>query len=92
MKKTLAILATIGTLALTTTADASCYPPRLTGYTQCGIPIYSYFHLTGYTRCGDPIGHWDTQYPSSCRCRSHQSGYDRGYSSGRSGWSFYFRR
>ena len=94
MKKTFAILATIGILAFTTTADAHSTARRLAGYTPCGLPIYSYYEVSGYTRCGDPVGQWITRYPSECRCHSHRSHCDEGRSSGfRVGnLSFFFRR
>ena len=96
MKKTLTFLAAACALALLpiSNADAdngsSC---RLTGYTPCGKPIYSYFHVHGYDNCGRPVGHWVQNYPTSCHCRSN-SNCDSGHNHNvrrSSGVNFFFR-
>ena len=71
MKKLFVLLSAIGAFSFIplTTAEAGT-PYRLTGYTPCGQPIYAYFHIHGYNSCGQPVGHWITQYPSSCGCNS----------------------
>lgn len=98
MKKTMTFLAAACALTLLplNNANADCNHARITGYTPCGQPIYAYFHVHGYDRCGNPVGHWVSQYPNSCRCRSggghSHSGHHHG-SSHRpsSGWNFFFR-
>ncbi|RBP36119.1 hypothetical protein DES53_11869 [Roseimicrobium gellanilyticum] len=72
MKKLIVLLSAIGAFSFIplTTAQAGGNHYRLTGYTPCGQPIYAYFHVHGYNHCGQPVGHWVTQYPSSCGCNS----------------------
>jgi hypothetical protein len=72
MKKLFVLLTAIGAFSFIplSTAQAGGTQYRLTGYTPCGQPIYSYFHVHGYNHCGQPVGHWVTQYPSSCGCNN----------------------
>lgn len=71
MKKLIVLLSAIGAFSLLPISTAQAGGNyRLTGYTPCGQPIYAYFHVHGYNHCGQPVGHWVTQYPSSCTCNS----------------------
>jgi hypothetical protein len=71
MKKLIVLLSAIGAFSLLPISTAQAGGNyRFTGYTPCGQPIYAYFHVHGYNHCGQPVGHWVTQYPSSCTCNS----------------------
>jgi hypothetical protein len=72
MKKTFLLLAVLSATAFLPLSEADagvCPTYRLIGYTPCGKPIYSYFHVCGYDSSGKPVGQWVEQYPVSCRCR-----------------------
>ena len=71
MKKLIVLLSAIGAFSFLTFSSAQAGDAyRLTGYTPCGQPIYAYFHVHGYNQCGQAVGHWVTQYPSSCSCNN----------------------
>lgn len=73
MKKIIMLVVAVAAFSLVPIHNASAGHDsnrRVVGYTSCGDPIYSVYHIHGYDHCGRPVGHWVTQYPSS----HHQSG------------------
>ena len=88
MKTTLLIaLLTLGLLpGMTPKAEAQHCSQNsqiyISGYQQCGTPIYHVRYLAGYDRCGNPVWRVRNAYRSEInRLRSnYQRSYHRGYS------------
>lgn len=78
MKKVFSVLviASAFTLFSATTAKADGGERRLTGYTECGKPIFAFYEVVGRDHCGHAIRKWVKHVPQSCHCDEH--GHDHG--------------